>query len=177
MDENEIPDTIIGGMSSEEVVNSPFVSILIIEHLKHTFKIKPEMIEHLEHILSDIKGTIRGGSTSGNPFRRYIDYRDAQAKSKSENIIADREKAVAHAQSVANGISLARKPSSPSKSTTSHESSHPSDTPFIQRCDELIKKLKNHCNGEDVMKLIQKMLEVINERLNGDNDHNDNNNE
>ena len=109
---NEMPETITGGMPSEEVLNfSPFVSILMIDYLKTKYQNKPD-----------------------DTIKQYIEY-----------ILAD-----------ANTY------------TTSSSTISVSPEELINRCDAVIVKLEKQCDGTHVMMLIQKMLELINKRLNNE---------
>lgn len=162
---------------------SPFTSILMIEYLKNKYENENEkrsdIIAHLEFILSDIDlnidYSISGGeltSMLGRALKIDPDaIREFGGKTK-EDIEAKQKADMDHYKSVKSDVALARNPSARSSARSSDiPSDRPSDRPaaqgnFLERCDNAIEQLKNQCNGEDVMKLIQKMLELINTRLN-----------
>jgi hypothetical protein len=160
-------------MSEEQEHFSPFISILMIEYLKNKYENEKQsdIGVHLEFILSDIESNIDlhgGGLTSMLGRALKIDpdaIRGFGGKTK-EDIEAKQKADMDHYKSVKSDVALARNPSARSSDIPSDR---PSDRPagdFLERCDNAIKKLEKHCDGEDVMKIIQKMLELINTRLN-----------
>ena len=175
---------------SEELF-SPFTSILMIEYLKNKYKNENEkrsdIIAHLEFILSDIDLNIDysingGGLTSMLGRALKIDpdaIREFGGKTK-EDIEAKQKADMDNYKSVKSDVALARNPSArpsdrlsdrPSDRLSDRPSDRLSDRPtvqgnFLDRCDNAIDKLEKACEGKDIMKLIQKLLEIIDKRLN-----------
>lgn len=173
---DEMPETIKGGMQSEEVLKfSPFVSILMIDYLKTKYQNKPDdtIKQYIEYILADANTYTTVTTTNNGGFHRSIS-QSLLSSDKMTELFGRKE---THEEQIKPGITAIANINESLKKARSGETNAvvtPSSTisvspeELINRCDAVIVKLEKQCDGTHVMMLIQKMLELINKRLNNE---------
>ena len=171
-----MPDIIIGEMTQTQIESfSPFITILMIDYLKTKYQNKSdENIEHcIEYILNDVDTYNSVTTTARGGFHRSIAKRFLPRNQVTEIFGKEQTRAeqIQVGRRTADNVMASLKKAQPRDVPSRPTSVSPQD--LIKRCDDAIDKLEKACEGKDIMKLIQKLLEIINKRLNDDNDDND----